>query len=158
MYLYGDRKFVCLRFSSVSWKGVPSTKEKRICGSVNLFIFLLWLYVCKYDVCKRIVHFPLVLAVTTCWSSPLWHPTIEWLSIVLLHTLVLTIMSTNQARQWWSTRLPTLECKFVQFRGCMCILDILIDMQWCWWYWWWWWWWWWWLLWWCDSNSCMMRW
>ena len=37
MYLYGDRKLVCqcLRFSSVSWKGAPSTKENRICGSVN---------------------------------------------------------------------------------------------------------------------------
>ena len=45
VYLYGDRKFVCLRFSSFSWKGVPSTKDKHICGSVNLFIFLMWLYV-----------------------------------------------------------------------------------------------------------------
>ena len=34
--MYGDRKLVCLRFSSISWKGAPSTKENRICGSVNL--------------------------------------------------------------------------------------------------------------------------
>ena len=35
MYLYGDRKLVCVRCSSFPWKGAPSTKEKRICGSVN---------------------------------------------------------------------------------------------------------------------------
>ena len=35
VYVYGDRKLVCLRFSSILWKGAPSTKEKCICGSVN---------------------------------------------------------------------------------------------------------------------------
>ena len=35
VYLYGDRKLVCLQFSLFSWKGAPSTKEKCICGSVN---------------------------------------------------------------------------------------------------------------------------
>ena len=35
MYLYEDQKLVCLRFSSFLWKGAPSTKENRICGSVN---------------------------------------------------------------------------------------------------------------------------
>ena len=30
-----DRKLVCLQFSSFSWKGAPSTKENRICGSLN---------------------------------------------------------------------------------------------------------------------------
>ena len=32
VYLYGGRKLVCPRFS---WKGAPSTKEHRICGSEN---------------------------------------------------------------------------------------------------------------------------
>ena len=35
--MYGDRKLVCLWFSSISWKGAPSTKENRICGSVNWY-------------------------------------------------------------------------------------------------------------------------
>ena len=34
----------CLRFSSVSWKGAPSTKKICICGSVNLAVCWLRLF------------------------------------------------------------------------------------------------------------------
>ena len=43
VFMYGDRKLVCLRFSSILWKGVPSTKENRICGSVNWLLNSNWL-------------------------------------------------------------------------------------------------------------------
>ena len=41
VYLYGDRKLVCLRFLSFSWKGAPSTKQKRICGSENYKVYVV---------------------------------------------------------------------------------------------------------------------
>ena len=45
VYLYGD--LVYLRFSSFLWKSAPSTKEKRICGSINCFPVLP----------RRVMHF-----------------------------------------------------------------------------------------------------
>ena len=49
VYLYGNRKLVCLWFSSFSWKGAPSTKENCICGRVNSVVSSLSLHAYKWS-------------------------------------------------------------------------------------------------------------
>ena len=82
--MYGDRKLVCLRFSSISWKGVPSTKENRICGSVN-YVYALVLFSTPFhrkDWCYYNDSARMAIAMTTTgillpnwlwyWKLPSW--------------------------------------------------------------------------------------